>query len=511
MRTGLSRMVVSPLLSAMLGAASFAMATAADAAADGPPQAVVVTGRAALAADGSAIVPALDPLFSPNSAASCNFMGPYNPNLDPVTVAYMQDFGMLTNPSYDRAPVSESAPFGDASTPWEDLPGGRLGIGAGLHHGRGGGRGGLVGGGRGGFLGGGCGGADYRFAAGRMHIAAHDKSLTQAFTAFNRKDYAQARALFTEAWNKVGYGGIPALMLARLDLYGLGAPQDTGKAVDLLERVADASFDPAKRMRFNPAQPDAMMPMVEAAWLLAQIYDHGIGTAPDRAQADRWYGRAADLGFVPALDILALRNMAPGASPRARAKALGQLRQAADAGYAPAQFHLARLYYNGDGVPRDLKMAGAYFDAAAHAGVPAAQFAAGRMIDLGQGVPADPGKALVYYKDAALKGDRDAEFALGTYFYGGEVVAKNPATARKWFAAAAQSGQPDAMFNLGVMNARGEGGARDPAVAYVWLSLAAQSGQQQAVPARDALARTLSADERKRAEAVLQPKVASTR
>jgi hypothetical protein len=48
-------------------------------------------------------------------------------------------------------------------------------------------------------------------------------------------------------------------------------------------------------------------------------------------------------------------------------------------------------------------------------------------------------------------------------------------------------------------------------VAYVWLSLAAQSGQKEAGAARDLLAPSLSADERKRAEAVLSPQVASAR
>jgi TPR repeat protein len=447
-------------------------------------------------ADRYAIITATDPLLWPGSASSCGFMAPYNPNYDPVTVAYMRDFGMLTSRSFDPAPISEFAPFGNASLPFEDLRAGGVRGGAlRAHSAR--------------RILGGCGDADLRFAAGRRHILMHDKSLAGGFESFARQDYVRAREEFAEAWNKIGYRGVPALMLARLHLYGLGTPQDTGKAVDLLDKVAGLTYDPAARMRFNPARPDAMSTMVEAAWLLAQIYDHGIGTAPDRKLARRWYARAADLGFVPALDILALQDLAPGAGPREREKAIDQLKEAATAGYAPAQYHLARVYYEGDGLPRDLKMAGAYFDAAAHAGLPAAQFAAGRMVDLGEGVPADPRKALVYYKDAALKGDRDAEFALGTYFYGGEVVGKDASTARKWFAAAARQGQPDAMFNLGVMTARGEGGARDPAVAYVWLALAAQSGQQQAGEARDVLAPSLSADERKRAEAVLVPKVAS--
>lgn len=480
------------LLAGLLGPASCLAARAAGP--DGPAGngAVTLNERAAAAAnDSHIIIAATDPLLWPGSASSCGFLAPYNPHKDPVTVAYMLDFGMLTSSSYNRAQVSEAAPYGDASRPSEDRHAGVL-----RPHAR---RGALSG----------CSGADYRFAAGRMHIAAHDKSLAEAFQAFADKDYVRARELFTEAWDKVGYGGVPALMVARLHLYGLGTPQNTPEAVDWLDKVAKLTLDPGARMRFDPARPAAMSPMVEASWMLAQIYDRGIGTAPDKALARRWYARAADLGYVPALDILARQDLAPGTSAHDHEQAIAELKDAATAGYAPAQYQLARAYYNGDLVPRDLHQAGAWFDAAAHAGLPAAQFAAGHMLDLGEGVPADPRKALVYYKDAALQDDRDAEFALGSYFYGGEVVGKDLPIARKWFAAAARQGQPDAMYNLGVMTARGEGGAKDPAVAYVWLTLAAQSGQAQAAAVRDMLGRTLSSAERRRADTVLQPTLAS--
>ena len=90
------------------------------------------------------------------------------------------------------------------------------------------------------------------------------------------------------------------------------------------------------------------------------------------------------------------------------------------------------------------------------------------------------------------------------------MVGKNLATARKWFAAAARQGQPDALFNLGAMTANGEGGAKDPAAAYVLFNLATQAGYDGAAGALKALTPTLTADERKRAEAVLHPRVASS-
>jgi TPR repeat protein len=128
------------------------------------------------------------------------------------------------------------------------------------------------------------------------------------------------------------------------------------------------------------------------------------------------------------------------------------------------------------------------------------------MHDLGEGVPADQHKAIVYYKEAALKGDRDAEFALGTYFYEGGVVPKDARTARGWVDAAARQGQPDAMFNLGAMLIDGEGGPPDIAMAYVWLSLARRAGHDAAGAALALVAPRLTAQDQKRANAVLEPK-----
>jgi TPR repeat protein len=305
----------------------------------------------------------------------------------------------------------------------------------------------------------GCRGADWRFAAGRNRIARNDKTLALGFEAFDNKDYARALAMFDTAWTKIGYDEA-ALMLARMHLYGLGTAQDGAQAVAWLEKVDNKPYDPARS--------DLLAPRIDAAFMLARIHERGIGVPRDADKALAWYEKAAGYG------------------------------------YAPAQFQLGRAYYAGDGVQRDLKRAGAYFEAAARAGVPAALFAAGRMHDLGEGVPADPAQAIVYYKEAALKGDRDARFALGTYFYSGEVVGKDLATARRWFAAAARQGQPDAMFNLGVMAAHGEGGVKDPATAYVMFDLARQAGHDGAAGALQALAPTLTADERKRADAVLR-------
>lgn len=451
---------------------------------------VTVQGTRAPAGQAGNVTAAKTKVMSHHRASSCNFMGSPSAAEDDVTLAYMSDFGMEDSSSNEAERFSDGAPGGDVSNAATssalaglDAPSADIGTPSA-----------------------GCGPADRRFAAGRSHIERKDKSLALAYEAFDNRDYARAAALFRTAWDKIGYEDA-ALALAKMNLYGLGMSKNPAQAISWLKEVTEARYDPGRdRQQFVPQYPLAMSPRSEAAFMLARIYERGIGVAKDAAQARRWYERSADFGFVPALDILGQGWLAGYAGERNAVKAQAAFRQAAEAGYAPAQYDLGKLYYNGDdGVPKDLPLAAAYFGAAAKAGHPGAMFAAGRMLDLGQGVPADQNKAAVYYKQAALKGNRDARYALATYFYEGGVVPKNLGTARQLFEAAAKQGQPDAMFNLGAMEANGEGGPRDAVGAYVWLSLASASGNADAAGALKSVAPLLTLADRARAESILKP------
>jgi len=464
------------------------------------PGTVVVTGTKGGANESDQVIAAKSKVLSRNYASSCAFMGSPNAAEDDVALAYMRDFGMDGGISDDAEHFSVLAPDGNVkdmrdpsslnglNDPASDPS--RNGLATPSIK---------------------CGSADRRFAAGRQQILQKDKSLAEGFVALDARDYPRALQLLSSAWNKIGYDEA-GLALAKMHLYGMGTPKDTGQAIVWLRKVADGRFDPMRdRMKFNPKEPQLMSEKVEATFMLARIYERGIGMPKNPAQALAWYGKAAEFGFVPAQNVLGQACVSGyGSAPDGR-KAVGYLRAAAEAGYVPAQYNLAKVYYNGletsgdAGVARDLKQAGAWFNTAAKAGYPAALFAAGRMLDLGEGVPADQKRAIVYYKEAAVKGDRDAEFALATFFYDGEVVEKNRATARKLFEAAAKQGQVDAMFNLGAMELNGEGGPADLAMAYVWLNLAKQAGHPQADAAIKAVAPKLGAQDRTRADQILKP------
>lgn len=476
----------------LAGPALLALLHGAAAQTTPPPQpgTVVIQGQRDPTGAAGIVNSAKSKVLSHHYASSCGFMGTPSAAEEDVAQAYMSDFGLEDSNSNDVERFSDIAPNGDVSnttmsTSIEGFPQTDAVDGNSRVY---------------------CGMSDRRFAAGRNAIARKDKSLALAFEAYDNKDYARALTLFNTAWTKVGYEEA-ALMLAKMSLFGMGTAKDPQRAIKWLREVTDARFDPMReRMPFNPRQPLAMNERIEAAFMLARIYERGVGTAKDPNEAAHWYERAADFGFVPALNMLGQGWQNGYVGQRNSAKALGYYKEAAEKGYVPAEYNLGKLYYTGDdGVPRDLKMAGAYFSAAAKAGHPGAMFAAGRMYDLGEGVPADEKRATVYYKDAAVKGDRDAQFALATYFYSGEVVPKDQATARKLFDAAARQGQPDAMLSLGAMEANGEGGPRDPVGAYVWLSLASASGIASASDALKSIAPTLTAQERARAESILRP------
>lgn len=459
---------------------------------------VRVTGQRNNGVDPSVVTAAKNKVLSRNYASSCAFMSGYSAAEDDVTLAYMRDFNMLDNPSNDAERFSDLSPDGNAKTqsagtaladPTADTASGLSSQTPGVA----------------------CSGTDKRFAAGRNWIARKDKSLTQAFEAYETGKYIEARAKFEEGWKKLGYEEA-AMMLGRIHLLGLGTPASTPKAIEWLREVVDARYDPVKdRLKFDPKRPDNINTRVEATLLLARIYLTGQGTKRDPVQAFKWWSKALDFGFEPAGTLLGQAYLSGIGTQVDIKPALAYLEAAGEYGDTTALYMLGQLYHHQlpkqpDGVPLDIARAGAYFGAAAKAGHVDATYAAAHMLDLGEGAAAPaPDRALVLYKDAALKGHPDAQNALATYFYRGEIVEKNLGTARQFFKAAAERRQPDAMFNLAVMLAQGQGGDRDLAAAYAWCSLSKRLGHEQAANALPLIAAKLSPEEKARANALLKP------
>lgn len=354
-----------------------------------------------------------------------------------------------------------------------------------------------------------CGRSDRYSAAGRNYLQRKDKSMNQAYEAYDKGDYATALTRFKEAYSKLGTDEA-ALMLGNMYLYGQGGAADVKEAIAWYTRLANSRRTNQQFSRYNPAEPEAATPKVEAQLRLARIYRAGYQVAPDAAKARALYQDAVDLNHIPANVALAGMLLAGAGGDKDPAKAAALLNTAAEHGYAPAQWVLARLYQDGAGVPQDMAKAFSWYQQAAFnprpdGKKPYAQFALAQMYDTGKGTAADPARALAFYKLAAVAGHPDAQSALGTYFYEGQLVAKDPAVARKLFIAAAIQGQPDGMVNAAAMLFKGEGGTQDLAQAYVWLRLADKLGHARAAAMASALEPRLSAEQRARAAAILAP------
>lgn len=447
--------------------------------------AVKVTGQRSRPVDPSAVVAAKNKVLSRQFASSCGFMGGYNAADDEVTLAYLRDFGTLEEDFSDLSPSGSAAtaspsPSGSAVEEVPTTPSVA------------------------------CSGSDRNFAAGRNWIARKDKSLTQAFDAYEAGNYVEARTRFEEGWKKLGYEEA-AMMLGRLHLLGLGTPANTPKAIEWLNEVIDARYHPVNdRLRYDPKKPDQINTRIEATLLLARVHLSGQGTKRNPQEALRLWRKALEFGFEPANTLIGQAYLSGVGTAADGAKAVEALTASAAAGHTPAMMLLGQLYHHRvpnppPGIPLDLARAGAYYGAAARAGNLEATYAAARMLDLGEGTPRAPEKAVVLYKEAAVKGHAEAQNALATFFYQGEVVPQNYATARQLFQAAARGRQPDAMFNLAVMLAQGQGGDKDLAAAYAWCALAKSQGHEQAAAALPALAARLSPDEKARADAMLKP------
>jgi hypothetical protein len=355
-----------------------------------------------------------------------------------------------------------------------------------------------------------CAQSDRTFAAGRNAIARKDKSLELAFNAYDSGDYAKAFEQFNIGYKKIGYDDA-GTMIGNMYLYGQGVKQDSAKAIEWYTKVGNARYKDDQLSPYDPKHPETASPRAEAMVKLARMHLAGIGTAKDPKAARRWYQGAQELNYIPARFSYARMLLAGVGGDKDAAKAIKLLTSAAEYGYAPAQYTLAKLYDEGELTARDPARAFAWYQQAAFnpapdAMKPHAELALARMYDQGVGTKADPARALAFYKAAAVSGHPEAQNALATYFYEGGLVKQDLALARKLFIAASTQGQRDAMANAGVMLFKGEGGAVDVVQSYVWLSLAARLGHAQA-PAMVALVeKSLNAEQRSKAMAVLQPK-----
>jgi len=201
---------------------------------------------------------------------------------------------------------------------------------------------------------------------------------------------------------------------------GLGTMPDLAQAQEWYRRAAADRYPPA---------------MV----LLASLYSHGQGVSQDREEAFRLLERAAGQGYAPAKTDLAVLYLSSPDGPRRDADAVGLLRKAARRD-PKAAFLLGWCYQHERGVKRDLTRATQWYTKAANQRFAAAENNLGFLYETGGGVPADAATALGWYRRAAEHGLSDSTLTVAKLLLVGPESVRNRNGALVWFEIARRVG-----------------------------------------------------------------------
>ena len=174
----------------------------------------------------------------------------------------------------------------------------------------------------------------------------------------------------------------------------------------------------------------------------------------------------------------------------------------ADAGERNATRQLAEAYYAGrDGVEQNFGEAAKWYEKLAKQGDVRAQSTIGLMYLRGYGVQKDVHAALRWWQFAAAANDAGAQYNLGTLYLRGEGVQRDFEQAARWYRQAAQRGHLQAQHDLGMLYYHGQGLEKDQRWAYYWLRIAALQGDDKAEENLKLVAKDMSADDIRQAEA----------
>jgi TPR repeat protein len=245
-----------------------------------------------------------------------------------------------------------------------------------------------------------------------------------------------------------------------------------------------------RRLEANPSDAPAMT-------LLGELFNQGLGVAQDPTKAAEWYRLAAQQGDPHALSSLGLMAIDGRGMEKNPAQGLAWLEQAAAKGDPSASHNLALLLM-GSGTPENLLRAVELLRKAAESEIGDAQHALGVLYLRGRGVSRDAAEAARWFERAARNGNVAGLVEQAILLFNGEGVAPDEAQAARLFRRAALRGNPIAQNRLARLLVAGRGVPQNRVEAAAWHLLAAARGLTD--PWLDDVLRSLSADERTRAE-----------
>ncbi|MGV6801163.1 MAG: SEL1-like repeat protein [bacterium] len=272
------------------------------------------------------------------------------------------------------------------------------------------------------------------------------------------------------------------------------------------------------------ADPLAAQGDPDAQFLLAELYDKGLGGAQDEALARSLYVKAAMAGHVHAQFMLGDLAFTGRGVAQDFSRAADWFTAAANGGHALAKTRLGLMYFDGLGVKKDLGQAAALFEDAANLGDASAQYHLGLMYLTGEGKPFNYASAAKWFEKAALQGDGDSQYnyalilegglictqsndkscqadptgavfwmskaaennilpafaSMGLLAYNGRGMEQSYEMAADWFEKSADKGDPEGMFFYAVALAEGKGRERNLDLAFSWAQKSVAASQKEA-------------------------------
>jgi TPR repeat protein len=304
-------------------------------------------------------------------------------------------------------------------------------------------------------------------------------TVQDAIAAWERKDYATARAVCAELADADPHA---RYVLGSMISFGQGGPADPAEAARHYRLAADAGHNGAR-------------------FCLGALYAQGRGLPQDFAEAMRWYRLAADAGHPDALCRVGNMSANGEGVPADLAEAGVWWERAAARGSAQAMQFLGRLHAHGDGgrakdpghaahwffkawqqgldaAEQDIIRVRAELEAAAEAGSAAAQNALGLILCFGHN---DPAAAAGQFERAAAQDHPESLRMLGYLLAERKGVPQDEARAADLYRRAAELGDVFAQYNLAAMIGQGLGGLeRDVSQAIKWFRRAADGGMHEA-------------------------------
>jgi TPR repeat protein len=202
----------------------------------------------------------------------------------------------------------------------------------------------------------------------------------------------------------------------------------------------------------------------DAAFVLGDIYDQGYcNVTLDRAQAVKWYEKAAALGHGDAMNnIASMYQHGDGPFPVDLLKARDYYERGVKAGCGTAMGNLGHFYADGRaGLKQDQRRAVKLFKQGAHRGDGDSMVSLGYRYSTGSGVRKSPVRALYWYRRALQVGNPRGANNLGVAYYYGTVVKEDAEKGVLLLFAALEGGFERAAYTLGLANEKGKGTERD--------------------------------------------------